>query len=337
MTLSSSIGMACINSLKDKNHLLLVLLTWAHSCQFKQYLSHPALVLMKNWQQINGDKSSWSSKVPSGLREEQFSRWAEQSRGSEMAKKSSAVCAAAWAILPSTLFCSHAHPPLPLLWLWPSAASLPGQFTSLYQETINLWRWEGKRRNQMRLFSTERAELVRWAPQPAQDKGGTTHPTVRMEGELPLPASISCSASQPSHNISPLNVQMCAVEEPVSFYQLSKAGDTLEHLTQSCLGPNIDSDSSQRRREGENLLPAQQDIISIHHNYLSFQSPFLPLPISFPRFPARKCISEWNNPFPASPGEDLVRKSSRLSLHVMQVCSNRATAIHKAMEESCGL
>jgi len=53
MTLDSSVDMVCINSLRDKNLLLLVLLMWAHSCQFKQFLPHLTLVLMKDTLIVN--------------------------------------------------------------------------------------------------------------------------------------------------------------------------------------------------------------------------------------------------------------------------------------------
>lgn len=60
------------------------------------------------------------------------------SRGKVQRRQRGALLsAAAGAILLSMLFWSHTCPPLPLLWLWASVASLAGLRTSLHWERIN--------------------------------------------------------------------------------------------------------------------------------------------------------------------------------------------------------
>lgn len=120
-------------------------------------------------------------------------------------------------------------------------------------------------------------------------KGGTAGPHIQQlgwRGNCPFPAPISCPSGEPSHGISPLNIQLHAVEKPVFLHQLQisliKAGDIL--CASHTKLPSPEHWFCHFPKETRDLLPTQQDIISIHHNSLcSWKYLFSPLSCA-PRF-----------------------------------------------------
>lgn len=233
--------------------------------------------------------TSSCSKVPSGLGGEQYRGGAEHRKGAKMAKKallsllhipSHSPCC------PSPMLTHH----FPCYGSTPLLPPLLAYSPPLYTRRQLTWRGRKDKRDYFLLLRElnwfiagpgEWQSLCRWEGPHMQQLG--------WRGICPFSAPISYSSGQPSHNTSPLNIQMCPVEEPVSpcraQISVTKAGDIFVRLMPSCPGLSMDSVTSRRRRKGEAFCPPRKTSSTLitntfaHRNtclvpFLRSQSPF---------------------------------------------------------------